>query len=752
MLPEYYLVLVGILLLLAVMDLVVGVSNDAVNFLNSAVGSGVASRRVILIVASLGILLGATFSSGMMEVARSGIFHPSQYLFAEVMIIFLAVMLTDIILLDVFNTLGLPTSTTVSIIFELLGAAFAVALFRILSGGEGLDQLGRFIHSSGALVIIAGIFLSISIAFTVGVVVQWVSRLFFSFHYERRLSWFGAIWSGFALTAISYFLFIKGMKGASFIPASWLEWTMAHTSGLLLLSFLGWTLIMQSLVALFRVNILRPVVLAGTFALAMAFASNDLVNFIGVPLAGLESFRLWSGSGLDPGVMTMEGLQRPVVTDTLILMLAGLVMIVTLWFSRKARSVTETEVNLSRQDDGSERFRPNVLARGIVQLTLRATAGIGMLLPTSWRTKAKDRFLPSPPRASGNGMPQPAFDLVRASVNLTAASALIALATSYKLPLSTTYVSFMVAMGTSLADRAWGRGSAVYRVAGVLHVIGGWFLTAVVAFSVAAVFASLISAVGGWAIGGLFLGAMGVVVRSRMIHDRMLRHRADAVKVLALSGAETVHHLFHLFQQITRIMDGTLEGILQEKPAILRRHRQDLVRLQARGDGIRRQLFEAIRKNPDSSLEPARQALLIYDLEQDLLQSARLIVEESHSYVENSLPPLNAEQLAVFQRLRKELRSYLRWIGEGFQSDHASSPEALHDRKQALFQLVEEGLVLQVEGVRDHRFGLRNSNFLFTLLLEAKDLVAISARFHKALSGESGFWPGRDTLVERHAV
>lgn len=752
MLPELYPVLVGILLLLAVVDLVVGVSNDAVNFLNSAVGSGVATRRMILVVASLGILVGASFSSGMMEVARSGIFHPSQFLFAEVMILFLAVMFTDIILLDVFNTLGLPTSTTVSIVFELLGAAVAVALFRLLTGGEGLDQLGRFIHSSGALVIISGIFLSISIAFTVGVAVQWISRLFFSFHYERRLSWFGAIWSGVALTAISYFLFIKGMKGASFIPAAWLSWTTANTTWLLAAAFLGWTLVMQLLLVVWRMNILRLVVLAGTFALAMAFASNDLVNFIGVPLAGLESFRLWSATSLDPGTMTMEGLQRAVQTDPLILVLAGAIMIATLWFSRKARTVTETEVNLGRQEDGTERFEPNALARGIVQVTLRITATVGALLPTAWRMKAGERFRTRNTPLTQAGKPEPAFDLVRASVNLTAASALIALATSYKLPLSTTYVSFMVAMGTSLADRAWGRGSAVYRVAGVLNVIGGWFLTAVAAFTVSALFALLISLGGIWAIALLFLGALGAVVRTRFIHRRMLRRRSEAGKVMALSGAETAHHLSHLFLQVSRITDGTLEGILQEKPAVLRRHRRDLERLQSRGEGLRRQLYQAIRKNPDPSLEPARQALLIYDLEQDLLQSVRLMVEESHKYVENSLPPLSGDQHELFQALRKELRAYLRWMGEGFQSGERTSSESVHLRKQALFQLVEEGLVLQVQGVREDRFGLRNSNFLFTLLLETKDLVAITARFHKALSGASGFWPGRDVLVEKHAV
>jgi phosphate/sulfate permease len=752
MLPEYYLILVGLLLLLAILDLVVGVSNDAVNFLNAAVGSGVATRRVILLVASLGILLGSTFSSGMMEVARSGIFHPGQYVFAEVMVIFLAVMLTDIILLDVFNSLGMPTSTTVSIVFELLGAAVAVAVFRLLTGGEGLDQLGRFIHFSGALIIIFGIFLSVSIAFTVGVLVQWLSRLFFTFHYQRRLPWIGGLWSGLALMAISYFLFIKGMKGASFVPSSWVVWMEANTTGVLLASFAFWTLLMHFLLVVFRVNILRLVVLAGTFALAMAFASNDLVNFIGVPMAGLESFRLWEGSGIPPSALSMEGLQRAVRTDTLLLILAGLIMITTLWFSRKARTVTETEVNLARQGDGAERFKPNALARGIVQATRQVSVAVKGILPIALLEMTEARFRPLPAAFPVNGTPQPSFDLVRASVNLTAASALIALATSFKLPLSTTYVSFMVAMGTSLADRAWGQGSAVFRVAGVLNVIGGWFLTAVAAFSAAAIFALLISLGGIWAVGFLFAAAMISIVRTRFLHRRMLKKKGEAATLMSLSGTETSRHLARLFQEVGQILDGTLEGILQEKPAVLKQHRRDLEALRMRANGLQRQLYQTIRQTAPGTLEQARQALLVYDLEQDLLQSARLIVEESHLYVDNCLPPLQRAQVQMVGQLRRELGEYLRFVGQSCQQSGGENRDAIQLRKQSLFLLIEEGLTLQVEGIRSQHYGMRNSYFLFVLLLEVKDLVAVSARFGKALAGTGGFWPGIGTLSSRQAV
>ena len=467
---NYYLFLIIVLFILAISDLVVGVSNDAVNFLNSAIGSKVAPRYAIMIMASLGIFLGATFSSGMMEVARSGVFNPQFFSFREVMIIFVAVMMTDIILLDLFNTYGLPTSTTVSIVFELLGAAVVVSLLKVAANGEALAAVNDYLNWGKSLAIISGIFLSIVIAFTLGTIVQFLSRLLFSFEFKTRLPFIGGLWGGVSLTALTYFLMIKGLKGASFVDRETMDWVVTNTFLILLISMIFWSVVMQIIQSVFKVNVLKVIVLFGTFALAMAFAGNDLVNFIGVPIAGLESFGIWSSSGQVPESLAMERLADPVQTPTYLLLVAGLVMVLTLWFSKKARSVTDTEVNLARQEEGAERFQPNNFARAIVRLGVNTGKFMQAVVSRRLSQRIEQKFTKPIKPVDRN---EPAFDLVRASVNLTMASILISFATSLKLPLSTTYVSFMVAMGTSLADRAWGRDSAVFRVAGVLNVIGG---------------------------------------------------------------------------------------------------------------------------------------------------------------------------------------------------------------------------------------------------------------------------------------
>lgn len=479
----------------------VGVSNDAVNFLNSAIGSKVASRKVIMIIASLGIFIGATFSSGIMEVARKGIFFPDQFLFTEVMIIFLAVMITDIILLDTFNTFGLPTSTTVSIVFEILGAATVVASMKVIGNGDTLDKLAQYINTDSALAIISGIFLSVGVAFTVGMIVQYLSRIIFSFEYYKRLKYVGAIWSGFALAALTYFLLVKGAKGASFISEEQAVWFQEHALTVYITSFIVWSVTLQVIHSFLQFNILRIVVLFGTFALAMAFAGNDLVNFIGVPIAGMESFQAWSASGQEAEEYLMDSLNKPVQTPTYLLLIAGFIMVLTLWFSKKARKVTETQVDLSRQEDGEERFSANIVSRTIVKGAVSVGAATVKVVPNGLLERIEHNFKNLDKIDEKN---KPAFDLVRASVNLTVASMLISLATSLKLPLSTTYVSFMVAMGAALADRAWGRESAAYRVAGVLNVILGWFMTALIAFSVSGLLAFLIYYFG--------LGTVGVLV------------------------------------------------------------------------------------------------------------------------------------------------------------------------------------------------------------------------------------------------
>jgi hypothetical protein len=517
---DLYLFSIFVLIGLAVADLIVGVVNDAVNFLNSSIGSRVAPRHVIMIIASLGILAGVTFSSGMMEVARKGIFHPRLFVMPELITIFLAVMLTDIILLDLFNTFGLPTSTTVSIVFELLGAAVAVSSIKLYTAGDSFSTLVDYINTGKALAIISGILLSVVIAFFFGVTIQFIARIIFTFDYTKRLKRFGGIWGGLSLAVITYFILIKGAQGTSFLTAESVAWIKDNAWIILSVGFLLFGVMFQFLAVYTKINILKPIVLIGTFALAMAFAGNDLVNFIGVPLAGLSAYNIASAAD-EPLRAAMDALQKPMQTNTLLLLTAGTIMVITLWVSRKARTVTKTEVSLGRQEEGMERFGSSVLSRSLVRMSHAVFSFSNRFMPVRLRKTISRRLDPGACQAvcSIDGK-IPSFDLLRASVNLIVASAVVSFGTSLKLPLSTTYVTFMVAMGTSLSDQAWGRESAVYRVAGVLTVISGWFLTALAAFSVSLLFAFLIYYFRLAAILGLLVLLITLVCHTYRLHFR----------------------------------------------------------------------------------------------------------------------------------------------------------------------------------------------------------------------------------------
>lgn len=529
---DLYLFALIILAGLAIFDLMVGVSNDAVNFLNSSIGSKVAPLYIIMIIASLGILAGVTFSSGMMEVARKGIFHPKLFLMPELITIFLAVMLTDVILLDLFNTFGLPTSTTVSIVFELLGAAVAVSLMKIYLSGESFTMLVNYINTAKALAIISGILLSVVISFICGVLAMFVTRLLFTFEYTKRLKRYSGIWGGIALSIIAYFILIKGAKGTSFLSPETVTWIKTHAWTILFTNFLFFGVIFQFLVLFTKINILKPIVLIGTFALAMAFAANDLVNFIGVPMAGLNAYTVASAAA-DPLTAGMGALQKSVQSNTLLLLLAGAIMMVTLWMSSKAKTVTQTGINLGRQGEGSEQFGSSVLSRVIVRMVYSIFLVAQRLTPVSLKTTISNRLDTSaytpPPAADGK---RPSFDLLRASVNLIVASAIISFATSLKLPLSTTYVTFMVAMGASLADQAWGRESAVYRVTGVLTVVGGWFFTAFAAFTISLIFATLLYFFKLPALVILLIVAVTLIFRTYRYHSKKEK---ESIEVAAFS-------------------------------------------------------------------------------------------------------------------------------------------------------------------------------------------------------------------------
>ena len=538
---DLYLFSIFILIGLAVSDLIVGVVNDAVNLLNSSIGSRVAPRNVIMIIASLGILAGVTFSSGMMEVARKGIFHPRLFVMPELITIFLAVMLTDIILLDLFNTFGLPTSTTVSIVFELLGAAVAVSSIKVYTAGDSFSTLVDYINTGKALAIISGILLSIVIAFFFGVTIQFIARIVFTFDYRKRLKRFGGIWGGLSLAVITYFILITGAKGTSFLTAESVAWIKDNTWMILSVGFLSFGVMFQFLAVYTKINILKPIVLIGTFALAMAFAGNDLVNFVGVPLAGLSAYNIAAATD-EPLCAAMDALQKPMQTNTFLLLIAGAIMVITLWVSRKSRTVTKTEISLGRQEEGMERFGSSALSRSLVRLSHAVFSFSNRLIPVRVRRKISQRLDPGAymcaPSIDGK---MPSFDLLRASVNLIVASAVVSFATSLKLPLSTTYVTFTVAMGTSLSDQAWGRESAVYRVAGVLTVISGWFLTALVAFSVSLLFACLIYYFRLAAILGLLFLLITLVCYTYRLHFRREKESRviDALSLKDISDPDT---------------------------------------------------------------------------------------------------------------------------------------------------------------------------------------------------------------------
>ena len=530
---DFYLIFIIILMVAAGVDLIVGVSNDAVNFLNSAIGSKVASFRIILLIASLGILAGSFFSNGMMEIARNGIFNPTFFTFDKIIIVFLAVMLTDIILLDFFNSLGLPTSTTVSLVFELLGAALVTGLLISFERGAGFETWSEIINYSSAITIISGIFLSVFLSFIVGSIVQHIARIIFTFKLKKTLKKYGAVFSGFAIAAIVYFLLIKGAKGSSFITNDQITWITNNTWLIIVGSIVFWAIVIQILMWWKKINPLKVVVLLGTFSLAMAFAGNDLVNFMGVSVAGLISFQAWSASGVAATDFNMAILNEKIITPSWLLFVGGVVMVITLWTNSKSRKVTETEVSLGKQDEGGdERFKPNIVSRALVGSAMWTGRQIEKIVPESWTKSLTIRF--EKDTATNPAPDEASFDLIRASINMVVASILIAYGTSQKLPLSTTFVTFMVAMGSSFADQAWGRESAVYRVAGVINVIAGWLITAVVALLASGLLAFIMYKA--YPIGPLVLTVLAgfLLVRSHVVFNKKSKIEKEENQLLAV--------------------------------------------------------------------------------------------------------------------------------------------------------------------------------------------------------------------------
>ena len=663
-----YLCIVIFLLCLAVFDLFVGVSNDAVNFLNSAIGAKVAKFRTVLIIASVGVAIGAVMSTGMMDVARHGIMKPDHYSYEEVMTIFLAVMVTDVIVLDMFNTLGMPTSTTVSLVFELLGGTFILATVKMI--GDHTLTYNDLLNSDKALSVIIAIFVSVAIAFVFGIFVQWISRMVFTFNYKKHVKCSVAIFGGIAFTALSYFIFLKGVGKSAYIPEATKAWIDDNTRMLLLATFVVSTIAMEVL-HLLRVNVFKFVVLMGTFALAMAFAGNDLVNFIGVPLAGLDSYNdyMANAHGTAPGAYLMTSLMESAKTPPFYLFVAGVVMIVAMATSKKAQNVIKTSVDLARQDEGDEMFGSSRAARSIVRATQESASAISRYIPQRVSAWIDSRFNKQEAELNDGA----AFDIIRAAVNLVLASMLITIGTNYKLPLSTTYVTFMVAMGSSLADRAWSRESAVFRVTGVLSVIGGWFITAGVAFGACAV-VCLCMFYGGILVKLMFIGlVVFLLIRSNRQYKkkklegdkenvfRLMMRTRDPEIVWDLLSKHVSRTQSYVTRFVMQQFNNIIDGMEEEKPSMLRRADRELRYEKDELKKYRRQELLALRKVPTSiAIERNTWFHLGINSSEQFIYCLRRMLEPVKEHVDNSFNPLPKLYIDEFKPVRERINELMK--------------------------------------------------------------------------------------------
>ena len=726
-----YLLMLVALAVLAVVDIVVGVSNDAINFLNSAIGSKAISIRTIMIVASLGIFIGAVFSSGMMEVARKGIFNPAAFYFDEIMVIFMAVIITDILLLDFFNTLGLPTSTTVSIVFNLLGASIVMSLIKIgASDTETFADISNYINTDKAITIISGILLSVVIAFSVGAFVQWISRIIFTFQFEKKVKNFGALFGGIALTSITYFIFIKGLKGTPYYKD--LSGILKENEILIVFAaFIILTLFSYLFQKISQKSILLVIILVGTFGLALAFSGNDLVNFIGVTMAAYHSYEAWSISGIDPTLFSMEVLDKKVPAEPLLLFIAGGIMVVTLWFSKKAKSVAETEIGLSRQNDTHEKFNPNMLSRGLVNIFFGMSSTFSSLMPNSIKTtiensyERQSAFLIS----KDQSVNAPAFDMIRASVNLMVAGVLISIATAMKLPLSTTYVTFMVAMGTSLADRAWGRESAVYRVAGVVSVIGGWFLTALAALAASGIVVFLIQWDKVTMIPVLLLLTLVLLVRNFISHknkttriDPRQLKKSESSTVQGIIS-ESADNIVNVISRTTKIYANFLEGLSTQNSDLLKKSKKGVAKLDGEIDELRDNIFFFIKNLDETSVRGSNFYITILAYLTDIAQSLDFISKKSYKHVNNQHQKLKFNQFKDLKEIEDRLSLLYKEIIDVFLSRKFERISFIIAQKEELVAFISEKINAQINRTRTEESSPKNTTLYFNILLETKDLL-----------------------------
>lgn len=733
-----YLCIIVFLFVLAVFDLIVGVSNDAVNFLNSAVGSKAASFKTILFIAGVGIFIGAALSNGMMDIARHGIYQPEHFYFAEIMCILLAVMLTDVVLLDVFNSMGMPTSTTVSLVFELLGGTFALSLIKVRNSDT--LALGDLINTDKALSVIMAIFVSVAIAFFFGMLVQWIARVVFTFNYTKKMKYSIALFGGIAATSIIYFMLIKGLKDSTFMTPENKHWIQENTVMLIAGLMVFFTILMQIL-HWCKVNIFKVVVLMGTFALALAFAGNDLVNFIGVPLAGYSSFIDYTTNGAgDANGFLMTSLLGPAKTPWYFLVGAGAIMVFALCTSKKAHAVIKTSVDLSRQDEGEENFGSTPIARTMVRISMNLANGITRMMPESSKQWIGNRFRKDEAIIADGA----AFDLVRASVNLVLAGLLIALGTSLKLPLSTTYVTFMVAMGTSLADRAWGRDSAVYRITGVLSVIGGWFITAGAAFTICFFVALVLHYGGNISIVVLIALAVFILIRSHVIYKKrkaksegnetlkQLMKSNDSAEALQLMRQHTREELCKVLEYAETNFELTVTSFLHENLRGLRR---------AMGSGkFEKQLIKQMKRtgtvamcrlNNQTVLEKGLYYYQGNDFASELVYSISRLCEPCLEHIDNNFNPFDAIQKGEFSDVTEDITYFLQQCRKALENNDFNNLDEEINRGFDINNQLATLKQKELQRIQSQSGSIRVSMVYLSMVQEAHNVVTYTINMMK---------------------
>ena len=737
---DFYLILVVILGLLAIADLVVGVSNDAVNFLNSAIGSKVVSFKTLMVIASLGVAFGAISSSGMMEVARKGIFNPEMFVFSEIMIIFMAVMITDILLLDVFNSYGLPTSTTVSIVFELLGAAVVISLIKLSALDSSFVELSDYINTSKATQIIFGIFFSVVVAFSIGALIQFISRIILSFKFEEKAKWMGSLFGGIALTSIFYFIVIKGLKGTPYSENQYdilgglsiSNFIDINLTMIVLLSLLILTILSYLFNSVFKLNIYTLIICVGTFALALAFAGNDLVNFIGVPIAGYESFLAWSSSGVSAESFTMEILSEKVSAPTFILLGAGIIMVLTLWTSSKAKSVIKTSIDLSRQEETIERFEPNFLSRFLVRAGSSFVENFSKITPKPILEFVDSQYIKPKINTLILRKDRPAFDKIRASVNLVVAAILISVATSYKLPLSTTYVTFMVAMGTSLADKAWGSESAVYRVAGVINVIGGWLMTALIAFTASGIIVSILYYFEEIGLIALVILVGYVLTKNYFLHkERRMKEieeeELEMIESKSIKGVifESSKNITKFSKRVNKLFQKTFEGLASKDISTLKENQTTVSKLDKDVDLIANNVFYFIKNLDEGSKESASDFhMKILGGLENITLSMQTITKSIYKHFNNNHRGLTYNQLKELKELEDDMNSFFKKIVQTFEKQKYEEIKSIFSIKESLIKSLNKKIKLQVSRTKDKDSGPRNTRLYFEFLNKTQNIVS----------------------------